>query len=311
MEKQSVELFLKRAKEIIYHYREKIPKNMENYFQKVLQGNNLDMYMEMFSLSREDLIKYARICKIKNIYDQISELIELIKDDVELVEQDLIASYNLIGELIPDNNALLESIGAKEPETIDTNNESSTNLLIYPPYIEESNRRTINARSGKEDQTQKSVASLIRQLIEANYQELRKTGCFHAIKDSISSNHFLIDNILVERIGGGTTKVIFIRIPVSEKNNQAIKNAFNINLNTLYLVVYYGDFKNDGINETQYYSRVCADLRKNQEIISSIINIFKSDFTQETLPAAIDLINGGFKITEDLTASTNIQKLDM
>ena len=47
-----------------------------------------------------------------------------------------------------------------------------------------------------------------------------------------------------ERTGRGSTKVNYIRISVSKKNQEIIKKYFNIDFDTFYLIVCYGDFKN-------------------------------------------------------------------
>ena len=45
---------------------------------------------------------------------------------------------------------------------------------------------------------------------------------------------------------------------------------------------------------------VCIDMEKNKGAIVEIINLFKNDFTEQTLSIAMEIINNGFVITEEL-----------
>ena len=47
---------LDRIKVIIYHYDGKIPESMSYYYNDILNDNNIDIYMQTYSLSREELI---------------------------------------------------------------------------------------------------------------------------------------------------------------------------------------------------------------------------------------------------------------
>ena len=186
---------------------------------------------------------------------------------------------------------------------------NDNNLIIYPSSIEESRRRTINAHSGREEQTKKSVANLIEQLNKVDYQSLRKKGVIHQILESGFNTQCYIDGNAYERLGRGTTKVSYIRVPISAYNKEIVKQEFNIDFDTLYLVVNYGDYKNEGYDEKRYYVEVFADFQKNIEELRQIISIFRNDFTSQTRPIAMNLINNGFRITEDLTSIIKNQNI--
>ena len=44
---------LDRIKVIIYRYDGKIPESMSYYYNDILNGNNIDIYMQTYSLSKE------------------------------------------------------------------------------------------------------------------------------------------------------------------------------------------------------------------------------------------------------------------
>ena len=50
----------------------------------------------------------------------------------------------------------------------------------------------------------------------------------------------------------------------------------------------------------KFYNMVCIDMEKNKGAIVEIINLFKNDFTDQTLSIAMEIINNGFVITEEL-----------
>ena len=289
--------FLDRLKEIRYKYEGQIPEGLKYYFRNILNGEDLEMYMQTYGLSKEDLLKYARVCKILNIYDQIIDLVELAKEEAEEIGE----YQEILEELQDEGEGFIDNFKASQEEEI-TLNPGNINILIYPSYIEESKQRTLNSRSGKEEQAQKSVANLFEQLGKANYQELRKKGRIHQNVQTDNKKPCYVNGSAFERIGGGTTKINYFRISVSEKNREDIKKAFNIDFDTFYLVTNYGDFKNEGVDENQYYIDSYGDLKKNMQEILTIMEIFENDFTPETLPIAMNIISNGFRITEELTS---------
>lgn len=301
---------LDRIKVIIYRYDGKIPESMSYYYNDILNGNNIDIYMQTYSLSREELMKYARICRVEKIYEEISELMKMLKTEVDELEKEDIDEYQgFVQELQGEGERYISDINDSlepEDEGIAFNDN---NLIIYPSSIEESRRRTINAHSGREEQTQKSVANLIEQLNKVDYQSLRKKGVIHQILESGFNTQCYIDGNAYERLGRGSTKVSYIRVPINANNKEEVKREFNIDFDTLYLVVNYGDYKNEGYDEKRYYAEVFADFQKNLEELKNILSIFRNDFTSQTRPIAMNLINNGFRITEDLTSIIKNQNI--
>ena len=293
------ENFLEEIKSLIYRYKNEIPNGLEFYYKDVLAGNNDEAMANMFSMSIEDLRKYAIVCKIIADYNDVCDGLAIIDD--ENVNQDERQEYReTVDELTDAVRTQLKVIRDLEndenkSDVIDT----SVNLLIYAKHIDDSTNRTRNARSGRVDEAQKKVANLIRLLRDSNYQSLRKKGLMHQLK-TIANEECYIENNAFERIGGGTTKVNFIRVPVSEKNRETIKQYTRSDFDTLFLIISYGDFKNEQISEKKFYNMVCIDMEKNKGAIVEIINLFKNDFTDQTLSIAMEIINNGFVITEEL-----------
>ena len=287
---------LDRIKVIIYHYDGKIPESMSYYYNDILNGNNIDIYMQTYSLSREELMKYARICRVEKIYEEISELMKMLKTEADELEKEDIDEYQgFVQELQGEGEKYISDINDSlepEDEGIAFNDN---NLIIYPSSIEESRRRTINAHSGREEQTQKSVANLIERL--------------NKVEESGFNTQCYIDGNAYERLGRGSTKVSYIRVPINANNKEEVKREFNIDFDTLYLVVNYGDYKNEGYDEKRYYVEVFADFQKNIEELRQIISIFRNDFTPQTKEVAMNLITNGFRITEELTSIIKNQNI--
>ncbi len=228
------------------------------------------------------------------------ELMEILKSEAELLEKnDLLEYQEMYTELQEGGETYLNSLGEVDSDNIDYGKNS--NLLIYTSYINESKERTINAHSGREEQTQKSVANLLEQLKNANYYNLRKKGYIHQHVDTGDKKPYYIGGNALERLGRLTTKVNYIRIPINLKNKDELKKEFNIDFDTLYYIISYGDFKNEGYDEKKYYSEVNIDIQRHLDEIQYIIKIFKQDFTFETRTIAIEMVREGFKITDDLT----------
>ena len=295
--------FLEKIKKVVHYYKGIIPEAMYYCFSDILDGNNMEEYQRTFSMSKEDLLKYARICMITTIYKELIELIEILKSEAELIGQNDLLEYQvMLAELQKGGETYLNGVDLSDNlETDSINNGNNINLLIYTSYIDESREKTVNAHSGREEQTQKSVANLIEQLKSANYYSLRKKGYIHQHVDTGNNKPCYIGGNALERLGRLTTKVNYIRIPINLKNREELKIHFNIDFDTLYYVICYGDFKNEGVDEKKYYSEVNVDLQKHMNELLYVISIFKNDFTPETRSIAMEMISEGFKITDELT----------
>ena len=294
------ESFLEEIKSIIYKYKSEIPNGLEFYYKDVLAGINDEAMANMFNMSIEDLRKYAMVCKIIADYNDVCEGLAIIDD--ENVDPDEKQEYQETVDELTD--AVRMQVGVirdleneeKESDVID----ASVNLIIYAKHIDDSMNRTRSSRNGRGDEAQKKVANLIRLLRDSDYQSLRKKGLMHQVKTSVGNDECYIEKNAFERIGGRTTKVNFIRVPISEKNRETIKQYTRSDFDTLFLIISFGDFKNEQISEKKFYSMVYSDMEKNKDAIVEIINLFKNDFTDQTLSIAMEIINNGFVITEEL-----------
>ena len=64
------------------------------------------------------------------------------------------------------------------------------------------------------------------------------------------------------------------------------------------------------MDELRYYTQVYADLKKHNQELLTITDIFKNDFNEETFPLARNIIDNGFRITEEITSVLKNKKLN-
>ena len=167
--------FLEKTKKTIFSYEGKIPDGLSHYYKDILEGNNIEMYMQSYSLSEEEIKRYARVCKIKEIYDEINELMDILKTEVDSLDKDEVEEYtSLIDELQTSGESYIDELSEEEIEEESLKNSDDINLIIYSNFIDESYDRTVNARSGKEVQSMKFITGLLQTLNKAEYLELRK-----------------------------------------------------------------------------------------------------------------------------------------
>ena len=295
---------IEKTKNIFYQYNDKLPIGIENYYLEILKGINIEHYEEMYGISKNELIKYARICRMKALYQDLCDIIDILKSEAAYIEHDELDYYSSnMAELAEEISGYIEEVTPQDEET--NNNNYSRNLIVYSYHINDSRDRALNAHSGREEQVQKSIANLIKQLRSADYLSLREKGYIHQNQVMGENKPLYINGNAFERVGRGSTKLNYIRISVSENNRRKIKETLNIDFDTIFLVVNYGDFKNEGMDEMNYYSKIYLDLKHHKDQILEIINIFKNDFTDETYKKAMELLTKGLKITDELT---NINK---
>jgi hypothetical protein len=299
--------FLDKTKKILFSYEGKIPEGLSHYYRDILEGKNIEMYMQTYSLSKETLIRYARICKIREVYEEISDLVDILKTEMDALENSEIAEYqNLIDDLQTIGESYMVDIDEEDVVEEDLHNSDDINMTIYTNFIDESYDSTVNSHSGREEQSLNAIGALIEKLNKTEYLELRKKGEIHQIHQNqqVDGNKaIIVDGSAFERIGKITTKVNYFRIPISDNNKKEINKSINKYFDTLFLVVSYGDFKNEGLDESRFYQKNYFAYKKHYAEIELIMNIFKNDFTEETFPIAMDFISEGFRITRNLTSS--------
>ena len=289
---------LNKIKEIIYVYHDKIPDIIRNYYKDILEDKDLDIYRQVCLLSNEEIFFYVNICKLIDIYNDLCVLIDLLElnydsDDVKDCEE-----YK--NELMYEAKKTVDYINSFEELENDKIKNDDRNMLMYLSCIDDSKQKTINARSGKVEQTKKSLANLFEKLRKSSYLDLRKKGLIHQQMKNTAESCYVEGNAF-ERIGTISTKISYIRISISKNNRKMIKDFFNNDFEYIFLIVCYGDFVNEGCNEKKYYNDIQLYLKRHMTEVINIFNIFKNDFNDETYQVAMDLIEKGMKITTELT----------
>ena len=144
-------------------------------------------------------------------------------------------------------------------------------------------------------------------LMHSSYELLRRNQKIHQINGSDRSQLVITKyNLAYERIGSGSTKISYVRVPVCSENSQFLSNKYN-NKNWKYimLIVGFGNFKNEGISEEKLYDRFRSKVFKDIKEIEKIIEIFNRPFNEETSEIACNIIEQGLMNIQSLTDDPN------
>lgn len=288
---------------ICQKYAHKIPKGLEFYIEKIKKGENIPLYMKQFGLKEEQLYKYVEVYEIIFLFNQLKRTIDFF--ETEVTESELLEYQDVIHETNDEIEQLQIWLDEFEIEELNNTDENSEqiNFIIFGPNIDMYMYKTSSSKSGRDKIALKNIASLLKQMKYASYFELRKKGNIHQMQNQINKQQAYIADLAYERMGRGATKVTYLRVPVSSNNKAILKEYYKNPLETLYLVLSYGDFKNESISEANLYRQHFFDVKKNEDFIQYMIDIFKNDFTEETLKIAHKIIEFSMSIDESINNS--------
>lgn len=284
---------------------------------------------ETFNLTDKQLNDYLLIVKIKKMYQSLQEdlevILDMIKEDERLCEdsadviKEIIARKNMISTLIEKYFGKVEKQTNKysfSRSSVDDKQDypaelsSNCNFLLYLSNVDELRENTISSKLGKGQEAMSNICKELRTLCQSNYELLRQSGKIHQINEKgkcMTGRVLTSDNVAFERIGKITVKVGYVRVPVYKDNVELLRTKYNNdNLRYLVIVISFGDFKNESINEKTLYERFHISADKNMKEMEDIIKIFKEPFTPETLEIACSIIERGVDITRHLNENPTV-----
>lgn len=280
---------------------------------------------ETFNLNDKELTDYLLIVRIEKMYMDMNQeldiILEMISEDKDLYSEledeikGIIERKKVILSLV-DKFSSKDKQSGKYSFIADSSNDAksypvelstNSNFIIYLSNVEKERLNTVSSKSGKGSAVMGSICKEITILNKSNYELLRQNGKIHQINVSgkrYTGRVLTSDNIAYERIGGVCTKVAYARIPILQSNLELLKGKYkNTQLRYIMVVICFGDFKSEGINEEKLYERFNLTATDNMNELEKIIKIFKEPFTSETFEEACSIIERGVDIIKLLSDS--------
>ena len=88
----------------------------------IIEGKNLDLYSEMYSLSKKELLQYAKVCRIMSNYEAILDLLTMIVDDIENIDSVEYSDYkDMVDELQSEGDEYLTDFSLSSSQINDDN----------------------------------------------------------------------------------------------------------------------------------------------------------------------------------------------
>lgn len=273
-----------------------------------------------FNLSYDEYVYYTKIEKLKDLvesYDAKKE--EDIENDKELADILILELNSLYDEI----NLLTEEIKKSKIETDDIEDiedieiepdSSYKNLLLFLPYGSSSVHDTINIqieelrknyRDNHKEFISQNIDMLERRILKTPFRQMRnlsKVGKKHknGILESDKSKPKFKDYDVFrykQKLGIGA-RLIYMIIPISDKNKEMLKKHFNMNeIEDICLVL--NQDASFG-KEKGYVKRAHDVLVSEEKKINQLIEIFANDFTEQTFEFATSLIENSLTEYEQL-----------
>lgn len=299
--------FLTRFYEMFNTYKKLIPEELKIAINgiDISSDEDIEELARNFSyagITVENIRNFINLSKLNTELTKIKESFEAIReikkeyDDVS----DLVAEYNTD---VQELNSMFESyLTEEERKTNPSELLSAKSLLVFGSKIEESRKRTMESKSGKTTESMKSICAVFKAMTDYEYQQIRQKGVIHQVQDPTRNKGVEIDGLAVERMGTGTSKVIYLRLPVTESNKEKIQRQLGRSeIDNIYLIMDFGDFHNESISEKQLYRDAFFRIKKDEEMYTEIISLFGKDFTGNKEKEAMALIERGAEIVSNLS----------
>ena len=274
-----------------------------------------------FKLTDEELDHYLFIVEFKDMYQNLLLYLELILAEINDANRDLTEEFGEIATIKETLKSLIEKHLRKIEEkpnkysfshnpsnvepTYPVELSTNCNFLLYLSNVDELRENTVSSKSGKGQGAISSVYKELSLLGQRSYDDLlRNSLVHHILVQRCVGCKLTNDDLNFVRIGNGSTKIGYVKIPVLQENLDVLKERYNNkNLDFLIMVVEFGDFKNEGISEEKMYLRFISNGYKMSSEMEDIIKIFKEPFTEENLEKACSMIESGADITRHLKES--------
>lgn len=304
-------------------YKGKLNDSLVNMIRLAINDSNsdsrilqLDAIKESFNLSDKELNQYVTILRIESMYinmcNELEVILDLVTNDEDLIN-DLGEEIKEIETKIGEFRKLISSFyndseknykysfeGNNNEEVNSSELSTNSNFLIFLSNVDELRKNTVESKSGKSQISMSKVCNAMSSLSCYSYESLISNGTIHHINEY--GKHVTLTNYKLEfmRFGGGTTKVGYVKVPISRENLEMLNRKYNSNLRYMLIVIGFGDFANEGIAEDKLYRNFISNANKLENELEETIKVFNNSFTPESFALACSIIEHGVDVVDSL-----------
>lgn len=280
------------------------------YDVSVSSKENLKYFTENFLNVNDDILlqycKYILDKLLDDLFFTINNPEYGIEELYEIMEEN--NTFNDVRYLYVYMNNIL----ATKEKDVDLSND--TNLLITFDNVDEIIDILTKNQTGSSEISLNKAKGAFNTLRKTRYNDPEMLRKVHKVVDNDRGHDLKITdhNIFIERYStSGSTKVLFLKMPVDDSNKEIIKNILgNKNFENIYFVTGFGDFSYSGYDEYDFYRifiKIAYDrideIQKFVDLISKPLiydldgkKIDKTHELIEKLGQMSELIDGNFNI---------------
>lgn len=295
------------AKKVKVNY----PIRFQDYYDSNLSySENLEYFKQNFPSYDENYLYLFS----KYILDKEFEDIKLILEEPEYGVDYLIELLEK-KDMLENIAVIIDTLKSK---TVDSEIDFSdaTNLFVIPSYNSKILELLQKNSTGNEQLSINKAITAFKTLAHASFTDQEFSRKIHKVIDNSRKHDIKLTNYLLpmQRYSTGrSTKIVFFKLPLCNENREEIATKFGVkNLENIYCIAGYGNFKDSGYSENEFYrlfiELAYSNLDELQEISNCAFDHNKCDELANYLSDSkktISSLNVGNIVGENLDVSKN------
>lgn len=243
--------------------------------------SNYNGFSEFCNGSKEDLLLF-NVYYLKKSLKDIIESFSANIFTLEEIDQIFSTEFNVIIEIINSIKSYLEmKVQQLSEDSID--NSQIVNYIIFPTDdILNRIKKLSDTNTSWGTKSMSKSMSAINKLVCTRYNDPLFSHKIHKLKykGDLRLTKF---NILAERFSTGkTTKVSFFKLPIESSNLKILREKMNCpQLENIYFITGFGDFKLIGISEENLYKEFLKFSHDSEKNLEYIVNLSKVPFSND------------------------------
>lgn len=202
-------------------------------------------------------------------------------EDIKIILEEPEYGVDYLIELVEEEGILRnakEIVNYIETNSINNKNDLNdvVNLFILPSYNSEIIEALMENNTGSSELSLKKAGSALKTLMSTSFNSPEFSSKVHKVIDNSRDHDVKLtsEEVPMQRYSTGKcTKVMFFKLPLSYENRNHLAQEFNSDkLENVYYIAGYGNFKDSGYSEPDFYRLFLNMTYSNQDELQNVVD---------------------------------------